>query len=72
MSSDHPFRRSAALCLVLAASSLSLDDRFQTATVSEKLGFIRERVSAQGGERALQAAPLREAGNCYAGYWRNC
>ena len=72
MSSHHPFRRSAALCLVLAAGGLSLDEQFQTATVSEKLGLVRQKVSALDRERSMQGSPLIEAGNCYAGYWRNC
>ena len=65
MSPHHQFRRSAALCLMLAAGTdLSLDTRFETATVSGKLDLIRAEVTALSRERGLPSAPVKEAGYC--------
>jgi hypothetical protein len=73
MSPHHQFRRGAALCIALAvASDLSLDQRFETATVSEKLSLIRERVGDLSKDPGSRGAAVNEARVCYAGYWRNC
>jgi hypothetical protein len=73
MPAYYQLRRSAALWIVLAAGGeLALDSQFQTASVSERLSMIREKVTALGGDQASQGVPLNEARNCYAGFWRNC
>ena len=47
MPAYYQLRRSAALWIVLAAGGeLALDSQFQTASVSERLSMIREKVTA--------------------------
>jgi hypothetical protein len=62
----------SALCIVLAGNAASLlDDHFRSAKVSEKLSIIRELVS-HGAVPDILDPIIKEASNCYAGYWRNC
>lgn len=66
------FGLNSALCIVLAGNAaLTLDEQFRSAKVSEKLSIIRESVSRGEGSNVV-GSPIEEAGNCYAGYWRNC